>query len=63
MRTETIQKGNAAVLISVGEATVWANLWVNTRHGFTDATITNTTWRGKTLAGARRWANKQLDSH
>lgn len=63
MRTETIQKGNAAVVISVGEATIRANLWVNARHGFTDATITTTTWRGKTLAGARRWANKQLDSH
>lgn len=61
MTTETISKGNQAVVISIGEASVWANLYVNTRNGFADADITNVAWRGKTLAGARRWARKQLE--
>ena len=60
MRTITITEGNQAVVISIGEATVWANLYVNTRNGFADADITNISWRGKTEAGARRWAAKQL---
>jgi hypothetical protein len=39
---------------------VWACLYVNARNGIQDADITPLRWQGKTLAGAKKWAAKQL---
>jgi hypothetical protein len=37
-----------------------ANLYVDVRGVFQNADITNVSWSGKTMAGAVRWAKKQL---
>lgn len=55
-----ITKGNRAVVINVQDGSVWANVYVNVRNGLQDADITPTRWAGKTLAGAEKWAAKQL---
>ena len=59
---EVITKENRAAIISQNEdgGTVWANLYVNARNGIEHADITLISWKGKTLAAARRWAEKQL---
>lgn len=63
MRTsETILSGNRAVVINQQDGSVWANLYVNVRDGIQSADITLLRWTGKTVAGARRWAQKQLNS-
>lgn len=60
MKQEVITKGNRAVVISVQENVVWANLYVNARNGIMDASITTQRWQGKTVAGAKKWAEKVL---
>jgi hypothetical protein len=57
-----MNKGNRAVVINVQGDSVWANLYVNARNGLQDADITRQRWTGKTLAGAKRWAEKQFAS-
>ena len=61
---EVIIKENRAVIISQNAdgGTIWANLYVNVRNGIEDADITMINWKGKTLAAARRWAEKQLNA-
>jgi hypothetical protein len=65
--TKIITKENAAVVINVqeteGEVSVWANMYVNARNGIQNADITLTSWEGKTLKGAEKWAQKVLDRH
>ena len=56
----TITKGNRAVVINQQGTMVWANVYVNVREGIQNADITLLRWEGKTLAGAQRWADKQL---
>ncbi len=52
--------GGRAVVINVQGDSVWANLYVNARNGIQNADITLSRWSGKTLAGAKKWAAKQL---
>lgn len=52
--------GNRAVVINQQGDKVWANLYVNARNGIEGASITAQHWCGKTLAGALRWADKQV---
>lgn len=65
MRTFWIIDGNAGVAVSVDadNGMVWARLYVNVRGGTHDAVSTLTAWKGKTEAGARRWATKVLNRH
>lgn len=58
----TLTKGNRAVVINEQSGHVWANLYVNARNGLQNADITSLRWAGKTVAGASRWAQKQLDA-
>lgn len=55
-----IQNGNRAVVINQQDGYVFANLYVNARNGIQNADITNLRWTGSTLAGAKRWASKQV---
>ena len=55
-----ITNGNRAVVINQQGAQVWASLYVNARDGIQNATITGIRWTGKTVAGAQRWAAKQV---
>ena len=55
-----ITNGNRAVVINQQGAQVWASLYVNARDGIHNATITGIRWTGKTVAGAQRWAAKQV---
>lgn len=55
-----ITEGNRAVVINNQDGLIWANLYVNARNGLDDADITLLNWKGKTMAGALRWAKKQL---
>lgn len=57
-----ITSGNRAVVINQQGAQVWASLYVNARDGIQSATITSLRWTGKTLAGAQRWAAKQVSA-
>jgi hypothetical protein len=52
--------GSRAVVINVQAGYVWANLYVGARNGLEQASITPTRWTGKTVAGAEKWAAKQL---
>jgi hypothetical protein len=52
--------GNRAVIINEQDGHIWANLYVGVRKGIENASITPTRWTGKTMAGALRWAEKQL---
>lgn len=61
-KQEIITAGNRAVVINQQADSVWANLYVNARNGLQNADITLLQWKGRTLAGARRWAEKQLAS-
>lgn len=72
MTTKIITKENAAVVINIqeteGELQVQARMWVNTRgqvkdNRLHDGDATLTSWSGKTLKGAEKWANKVLDRH
>lgn len=63
---QIIAKNNWAIVINSreypnGTTQVWANAYVNARNGIESATITGIRWEGKTIAGAVRWANKQLE--
>ena len=59
---QIIIRDNRAVVINrQGADLVWANLYVNARNGLANASITSTRWQGKTMAGARKWAEKQLE--
>jgi hypothetical protein len=54
--------GSRAVVICSNDPSgpFWACLYVNARKGIQDADITPIRWQGKTLAGAKKWAAKQL---
>jgi len=56
----TITNGSRAVVITQQGDVVWANLYVGARNGIEHASITPTRWTGKTVAGAKRWAAKQV---
>jgi len=60
MKQTTITNGNRAVVISEQDGLVWANLYVNARNGLAGASITSLRWSGKSMAGAQRWAAKQV---
>lgn len=60
---EVITRGNAAVVINGQDGRFWATFWVNARNGIQNATITPSRWSGKTVAGAKRWAEKKLNQH
>ena len=64
MQTLIQYKGNRAVVINAHthDGAYWACLYVNARNGISHADITPLRWKGKTLAGARKWAAKQLAS-
>ena len=55
VRTNWIDKGTRAVAITIQDGGVTARLYVNRRE---TACLQN--WKGKTEAGAIRWANKIL---
>lgn len=55
-----ITNGNRAVVINQQGGNVWANLYVNARNGIETADITSQRWAGKTLAGAQKWAKRQI---
>ena len=59
MRTIKTNGSRAVVITQQGEH-IWANLYVGARNGIEHASITPTRWTGKTMAGALRWADKQL---
>jgi hypothetical protein len=58
--SQIITNGNRAVLISQDSGRVAARLYANVRNGIAsaDATLISNTF--KTLAGATRWARKQV---
>ena len=58
---EVITHGSRAVVINGDPGAFWANLYVNARDGIHNAQICRTTWKGKTLAGAHRWADVKLE--
>jgi hypothetical protein len=62
IKQTTITKDNRAVVINEQDGFFWANLYVNARNGLADASITSTRWTGKTIAGAKRWADKVMAS-
>jgi len=57
---QIITAGNRAIVINRQNNSVWANVYVNARNGLNNADITPLRWTGSTMAGARRWATKQL---
>jgi hypothetical protein len=59
-RTMILTNGSRAVVITQQGATVWANLYVNARHGVEHATIMPSRWEGKTMKGAQKWATERL---
>lgn len=60
MTQTIITNGNRAVVINEQDGRVWANLYVNARGGLQGASITGQRWSGRSLAGAQRWAAKQV---
>lgn len=60
MKQTTITNGNRAVVINEQDGLVWASLYVNARNGLAGASITSLRWSGKSVAGAQRWAAKQV---
>ena len=60
MNKTTLTNGNRAVVIVNQDGSVFANLYVNARNGIERASITSLRWSGSTMAGAQRWAAKQL---
>jgi hypothetical protein len=50
----------AVVIVREDSGYVWANVFVNARNGLADASITGLRWSGRTVAGALRWADRQL---
>jgi hypothetical protein len=55
MKTNWIDKGTRSVAITMQDGCVMARLYVNSRE-----TACFQNWKGKTEAGAIRWANKIL---
>lgn len=60
MKQEAIFQDNSAVVITEQDGRYSARLYVNARDGLAHASATPMDWRGKTLAGAKRWAAKML---
>jgi hypothetical protein len=58
-----IAKENVAVVINGEPGHFSATFWVNARNGLADATITSARWSGKTLAGAKTWAERKISGH
>ena len=58
---QTITVGNRAVVINQQDGLVWATLYVNARDGIQNADITRTSWQGRTVAGALRFAQRVLE--
>lgn len=54
---------NVAVVIHEQSGHFSATFWVNARNGMQDATITSARWTGKTMAGAKRWAERKIKAH
>lgn len=54
---------NVAVVINEQGGCFSATFWVNARNGIQDATITASRWTGKSLAGAKRWADRTIKAH
>ena len=52
--------GSRAVVINEQDGLVWANLYVNARGGIANASITPLRWSGRTMKGAKRWAETLL---
>lgn len=57
MKTTTISKGSRQVVICEQPGLIWARLYV--ANG---SVATLQSWKGKTLAGAQRWAAKTLNA-
>jgi hypothetical protein len=61
MRIEIIKNNSAVVIMRNADGGNYrACLFVNARNGLQDADITTFAWKGKTEAGARRWADRML---
>jgi hypothetical protein len=60
MTQTIITNGSRAVVITEQGSKVWANLYVNAKNGLADASITSLRWTGKSVAGAKAWAAKQV---
>lgn len=58
-----ISHENVAVVINEQDKHFSATFWVNVRDGIHDADITAARWTGKTLAGAKRWAERKIKDH
>ena len=54
---------NVAVVINGQDGHFYATFWVNARNGIQDATITSSRWTGKTMTGAKRWADRKIKAH
>lgn len=54
---------NVAVVVREQNGHFLATFWVNARNGINDATITSSRWTGKTMAGAKKWADRKIASH
>lgn len=58
-----ISHENVAVVIDEQDGHFSATFWVNARNGIHGATITASRWTGKTMAGAKRWADRKIKAH
>jgi hypothetical protein len=58
-----ISHENVAVVIWQQGNHFSATFWVNARNGIQDATITTARWTGKTMVGAKKWAQRKIDAH
>ncbi|PCH54395.1 MAG: conjugal transfer protein TraC [Flavobacteriaceae bacterium] len=63
LKSRTLKAGNRAVVIIEQDNSVYAFLAVNAKNDMADAVVTGKRWEGKTLKGAKRWANVQLEGH
>ena len=63
MEQKIIYKENRAVILNWDNfGGAFANLYINARNDIQGADITGLRWEGKTMSGAIRWANKQLNA-
>jgi len=65
MRHLEMIKNKKAVIINEQDGIVWANLYVNVKtekdtYRIIESDITLEGWKGKTVAGAKKWATKKL---
>ena len=62
MQTIITHENTAVVVLQQGDH-FSATFWVNARSGIENATITTSRWTGKTMAGAKRWAERKFSAH